>query len=52
MRFPTRPSFPSIARAGRFSQNRGDLEASFKALGLAERLRLLEPGVATPIDLG
>src|SRR5262249_9749349 len=35
-----------------FSQGRGDLEASFNALGLGARLRLLEPGVATAIDLG
>jgi hypothetical protein len=32
-----------------FSQDRSDLEASFKALGLVSRLRLLEPGVATAI---
>jgi L-ascorbate metabolism protein UlaG (beta-lactamase superfamily) len=33
-----------------FSQGRGELERSFKALGLSARLRLLEPGVATPIE--
>jgi L-ascorbate metabolism protein UlaG (beta-lactamase superfamily) len=33
-----------------FSQGRGELEQSFKALGLAARLRLLEPGVATAIE--
>lgn len=32
-----------------FTQDRDDVEATFKALGLASRLRLLEPGVATVI---
>jgi L-ascorbate metabolism protein UlaG (beta-lactamase superfamily) len=32
-----------------FTQTRDDIEASFKTLGLAQRLRLLEPGVATLI---
>ena len=32
-----------------FSQGRADLEQSFKALGIASRLRLLEPGVPTAI---
>jgi L-ascorbate metabolism protein UlaG (beta-lactamase superfamily) len=31
------------------SQNRNDLESSFKTLGLSSRLRLLTPGVATPV---
>jgi len=34
-----------------FTQGREDLERSFKALGLASRLRVLEPGVATTIGL-
>lgn len=33
-----------------FSQSRNDLEASFKALRLENRLRLLEPGVLTRIE--
>jgi hypothetical protein len=33
-----------------FSQSRDDLEASFRALGLEARLRLLDPGVSTPIE--
>jgi L-ascorbate metabolism protein UlaG (beta-lactamase superfamily) len=32
-----------------FTQNRDDIETSFKTLGLAARLRLLAPGVATAI---
>jgi L-ascorbate metabolism protein UlaG (beta-lactamase superfamily) len=32
------------------TQNRDDLEASFKALGVGSRLQLLEPGVATAIE--
>lgn len=32
-----------------FTQSAKDLEDSFKALGIASRLRLLEPGVPTPI---
>jgi len=35
-----------------FSQGRGDLEAAFEALGIGPRLRLLEPGIATAIELG
>jgi L-ascorbate metabolism protein UlaG (beta-lactamase superfamily) len=34
-----------------FSQSGDDLAKAFKALGLASRLRMLEPGVATAIDL-
>ncbi len=34
-----------------FTQGRDDLERSFKALGVGGRLRLLEPGVATAIEL-
>lgn len=34
-----------------FTQNGADLAASFQALGIAERLRLIEPGVATTIAL-
>ncbi len=34
-----------------FSQNGDDLARSFKALGIGARLRLLEPGVATSIEL-
>jgi L-ascorbate metabolism protein UlaG (beta-lactamase superfamily) len=34
-----------------FSQSRDDLEASFKALGLGGRLRLLDPGVPTRIEV-
>ena len=34
-----------------FTQSRDDLEAAFRALGIAGRLRLLEPGVATTIAL-
>jgi L-ascorbate metabolism protein UlaG (beta-lactamase superfamily) len=33
-----------------FTQNGADLDVSFKALGIGERLRLLEPGVATPVE--
>jgi L-ascorbate metabolism protein UlaG (beta-lactamase superfamily) len=33
-----------------FSQSRDDLEASFRALGLEARLRLLDPGVPTRIE--
>lgn len=33
-----------------FSQNADDLAQSFKALGIGNRLRLLEPGVATAIE--
>lgn len=32
-----------------FSQGREDLEASFEALGIGPRLRLLQPGIATTI---
>ena len=32
-----------------FTQNAKDLEDSFKALGIASRLLILEPGVPTPI---
>ncbi len=35
-----------------FSQSGDDLVQSFKALGISTRLRLLEPGVATAIELG
>jgi L-ascorbate metabolism protein UlaG (beta-lactamase superfamily) len=35
-----------------FTQNGADLEKSFNALGIGERLRMLAPGVATPIALG
>ena len=34
-----------------FTQNGADLAASFKALGIANRLRLLEPGVATRLEV-
>jgi len=34
-----------------FTQGRGDLERSFAALSLGSRLRLLEPGKATTIEL-
>ena len=34
-----------------FRQNAGDLRASFDTLGFGSRLRLLEPGVATIIEL-
>jgi hypothetical protein len=34
-----------------FSENADDLAQSFKALGIAGRLRLLEPGVATTIEM-
>lgn len=34
-----------------FTQDRGDLEKSFAALGIGARLRLLEPGVATRIEV-
>ncbi len=34
-----------------FRQNAGDLSASFDTLGFGSRLRLLEPGVATVIDV-
>jgi hypothetical protein len=33
------------------TQHHGDLERSFAALGLRSRLRLLEPGKATTIEL-
>ncbi len=32
-----------------FKQNGEDLSKAFKALGFGSQLRLLEPGVATPI---
>jgi L-ascorbate metabolism protein UlaG (beta-lactamase superfamily) len=32
-----------------FTQTCGDLAASFNALGIADRLRLLQPGVATEV---
>ncbi|HML08194.1 MAG TPA: MBL fold metallo-hydrolase [Xanthobacteraceae bacterium] len=35
-----------------FSESGEDLAQSFKALGIATRLRLLEPGVATAIEFG
>ncbi len=35
-----------------FSESGSDLAQSFKALGIGERLRMLEPGVATSIELG
>jgi hypothetical protein len=34
-----------------FTQSAGDIEQSFRALGIAGRLRLLEPGVPTTITL-
>jgi L-ascorbate metabolism protein UlaG (beta-lactamase superfamily) len=34
-----------------FKESAGDLAKAFAALGLADRLRLLEPGVPTPITL-
>jgi hypothetical protein len=34
-----------------FTQDRGDLERSFAAVGLGSRLRLREPGKATTIEL-
>jgi L-ascorbate metabolism protein UlaG (beta-lactamase superfamily) len=34
-----------------FSQSRADLGVSFKALGIGERLRLLEPGIAMAIEM-
>jgi hypothetical protein len=34
-----------------FKQNAGDLRASFDALGFGARLKLLEPGVKTVIEL-
>jgi L-ascorbate metabolism protein UlaG (beta-lactamase superfamily) len=34
-----------------FTQNGADLDVSFKALGIGARLRMLEPGVATSIEL-
>jgi L-ascorbate metabolism protein UlaG (beta-lactamase superfamily) len=34
-----------------FSQNRADLEQSFNALGVGSRLRVLESGMRTRIDL-
>ncbi len=33
-----------------FTQDRNDLQRSFKALGIDSRLRLLQPGVATVIE--
>lgn len=35
-----------------FTQSQGDLRRAFEALGLGERLRLLEPGVPTALGLG
>ena len=35
-----------------FTQNGADLDVSFRALGIGDRLRLLEPGVATAIEAG
>jgi L-ascorbate metabolism protein UlaG (beta-lactamase superfamily) len=32
-----------------FTQHRDDLRATFRALGISDRLRLLEPGIPTPI---
>jgi L-ascorbate metabolism protein UlaG (beta-lactamase superfamily) len=34
-----------------FRQNAGDLRATFDTLGFGPRLRILEPGVATAIEL-
>ena len=34
-----------------FRQNGGDLRASFDTLGFGSRLKLLEPGVATLIEV-
>jgi hypothetical protein len=34
-----------------FRQNGGDLRASFDTLGFGPRLKLLEPGVATAIEV-
>ncbi|HEU5020016.1 MAG TPA: MBL fold metallo-hydrolase, partial [Pseudolabrys sp.] len=33
-----------------FSQSCDDLEKAFNALGIGERLRLLQPGIATTIE--
>jgi L-ascorbate metabolism protein UlaG (beta-lactamase superfamily) len=53
----TAPAFPDAAIVpvhydgwAHFSQNRDDLVQTFKALGIGERLRLLEPGVPTAIE--
>ena len=35
-----------------FSQDADDLKQSFKALGIAGRLQVLEPGVTTTLDVG
>jgi L-ascorbate metabolism protein UlaG (beta-lactamase superfamily) len=51
--FPNAVIVPVHAEGWRhFSQGPRDLETSFKALGVASRLRLPEPGVAMEIDLG
>jgi L-ascorbate metabolism protein UlaG (beta-lactamase superfamily) len=34
-----------------FSESRADLENAFQALGVRPRLRVLEPGVATPVPV-
>jgi L-ascorbate metabolism protein UlaG (beta-lactamase superfamily) len=50
--FP-RATIVPIHREGwaHFTQNGADLEKTFTALGIGARLRMLEPGVATPIPL-
>ena len=54
----TAHTFPNAAivpihrdRWAHFTQNGADLDLSFKALSIGERLRMLEPGVATSIEL-
>jgi hypothetical protein len=34
-----------------FTQGAGDIAASFKTLGIADRLKLIEPGVRTEVPL-
>jgi L-ascorbate metabolism protein UlaG (beta-lactamase superfamily) len=51
--FPGAPIIPVHYEGwAHLSQGRTELEASFQALGLGARLRWLDPGVATAIDVG
>jgi hypothetical protein len=48
------PTITDCAQCGceswaHFRQGRADLEAAFKALGVEDRLRFLEPGVPTDV---
>jgi L-ascorbate metabolism protein UlaG (beta-lactamase superfamily) len=50
--FPSATIVPAHCEGwAHFSQNRADLERAFEALGVAPRLRVLEPGVAAEIRM-